>query len=732
MSSSLRVENAHAEKSNVGNKNPADIRRRHNYIALVLCAAGIALNLVLEHFVSQAGLPLYLDTVGTIIVSALGGYFPGVIVGFVTNAFKCISDSSSFYYGVLNIIVAVAASWFSGHGWFEKPLKIIFTVIALTLICGVLGAFIPWFIVGLPFKGEALSTILYETGFFGDGVSRILANIIMEFPDKAASVFFALLVMRAIPERFHSLFEINGWRQTPTHDSTSDIISWKGWKRVRFLSLGGKIIIVLIITLLTTSAVATGIGVTIYHKTIINEHTRIAQGTAKVAAGMIDADRVDEYLAKSSSAEGYNETWSRLKNIINSSTDIAYLYVYQMQEDGCHVVFDVETDEVDDDVGSVIPFEEGFMDLVPDLLAGRPIDPIITRDQFGHLLTAYEPVRDSSGRCVCYVGADVDMSLLTQMEGSYLMEMITVFLGFFIVLIVYVLWLIKYNIIIPVNTITDRVDSFSEGEDTQEEMDEDVKAFRHLYIRTGDEIERLYQSLCRMTLRQTEQMRNIRRLSDSTSKMQDGLIITMADMVENRDSDTGAHIQKTAAYVKIIVEKLREKGYYTEKITPKFISDVVRSAPLHDVGKINIPDEVLNKPGKLTDEEYEIMKTHTTAGKKIMEDAISTVSGENYLKEARNMAAYHHERWDGKGYPEGLHGEVIPLSARIMAVADVFDALSSARVYKPAFPLDKALTIIEEGKGTQFDPKCVEAFLDSMDEVKVILSKYNREAQITG
>ena len=230
-----------------------------------------------------------------------------------------------------------------------------------------------------------------------------------------------------------------------------------------------------------------------------------------------------------------------------------------------------------------------------------------------------------------------------------------------------------------------------------------------------------------MTKNQSEQMRSIRRLSDSTAKMQDGLIITMADLVESRDSDTGAHVQKTAAYVKIIVEGLKKKGYYLQKLTPKFMSDVVRSAPLHDIGKINIPDEVLNKPGKLTDKEFEIMKTHTTAGKRIIENAISTVKGDNYLKEARNMAAYHHERWDGKGYPEGIHGEVIPLSARIMAVADVFDALTSPRIYKPAFPLDKALNILEEGKGTQFDPKCVEVFFDALPEVKVILRKYNKD-----
>ena len=246
-------------------------------------------------------------------------------------------------------------------------------------------------------------------------------------------------------------------------------------------------------------------------------------------------------------------------------------------------------------------------------------------------------------------------------------------------------------------------------------------------IETKDEVEQLYNSICTMTLNLSEQMRDLRRLSDTTAKMQDGLIITMADMVENRDSDTGAHIQKTAAYVKIIVEGLQKKGYYAEKIDAKFISDVVRSAPLHDIGKINIPDAVLNKPGKLNDEEFEIIKTHTTTGKKIMEDAISTVRGENYLKEARNMAAYHHERWDGKGYPDGLHGEVIPLSARIMAVADVFDALTSPRVYKPAFPVDKALSIITEGSGTQFDPKCVEVFMENLPEVKVILKKYNRE-----
>ena len=135
-------------------------------------------------------------------------------------------------------------------------------------------------------------------------------------------------------------------------------------------------------------------------------------------------------------------------------------------------------------------------------------------------------------------------------------------------------------------------------------------------------------------------------------------------------------------------------------------------------------DNILNKPGKLTPEEFEVMKTHASLGKEIIEKAINTVEGENYLTDARDMAAYHHERWDGKGYPEGLKEEEIPLSARVMAVADVFDALTSKRVYKPAFTKEKALEMIAEGKGTQFDPKCVEVFLESVPDIDVVLEKY--------
>ncbi len=699
-------------------------RNKKNGIAILICAAGIALNLILGTIVSKLGLPLYLDTVGTVVVAVMGGYLPGVTVGFATNIIKSFSDSSALYYGVLNVLIAFLAAHLAEKGRLKRPRGIIMAIFAFTLIGGGLGSLIPTFMDGLSYDYESLSGIFTGRFHLAVPLAHFISSFIMDFPDKALSVLLVLIILRLVPESYYRYACFESWRQTPLNSDETAGMEKKG---VRYMSLRTKIMIVICASLVIVAIVSTAISLAVYRKTLIKEHKMLAQGTARIAASVLDPDRIDEYLETRGGTEDYEEKKQLLREILNSSTDIAYLYVYRFEEDGAHVVFDIETNDVEAfEIASVLPFDEGFAQNVQALLFGWEVEPVITNDEYGKLLTAYQPVYDSRGRCVCYTCADVDMEKLTVMERSFFVEMTTVFLGFFILLCVLVIWLTRYHIILPVNSITKWVDSFSDTESTQESLDEDVKMFRKLDIHTGDEIETLYRSLCRMILSEAEQMRSIRKLSDSTAKMQDGLIITMADMVENRDSDTGAHIQKTAAYVKIIVEGLKAKGYYAEKITPKFMSDVVRSAPLHDVGKINIPDEVLNKPGKLTDEEYEIMKKHTVMGKKIMEDAISTVEGENYLKEARNMAAYHHERWDGKGYPEGLHGEVIPLSARIMAVADVFDALSSPRVYKPAFPIEKALSIIEEGSGTQFDPKCVEVFMDSLAEVKVILTKYNQ------
>lgn len=198
------------------------------------------------------------------------------------------------------------------------------------------------------------------------------------------------------------------------------------------------------------------------------------------------------------------------------------------------------------------------------------------------------------------------------------------------------------------------------------------------------------------------------------------LIQCFANVLESRDGSTGGHVKRTSAYVNLLAEELNNRGLYTNILTKDYILDLSMAAMLHDIGKIAIPDRILLKPGKLTKEEFEIMKTHSEEGGKLIRESLSKLGDEEYIKMAYDIAMYHHERWDGKGYPSGLSGRDIPLSARIMAVADVFDALAEKRCYRDAMPIEKAFQIIEEGKGTQFETEIVECFLDVRKKVEKI------------
>ena len=210
--------------------------------------------------------------------------------------------------------------------------------------------------------------------------------------------------------------------------------------------------------------------------------------------------------------------------------------------------------------------------------------------------------------------------------------------------------------------------------------------------------------------------------------MQFNMIAMMADLVENRDENTGGHIKRTAKFVEIIANALKRQNLFTDTLTPQYISDMVVAAPLHDIGKIHIPDAILNKPGKLTEEEFEVMKSHAAVGRDLLKQAKGQLGQSAYLDIAINMAAYHHEWWNGKGYPDGVKGEEIPLCARIMAVADVFDALTAKRCYKEAMPLQKAYEIIRSESGTHFDPVVAEAFLASLHEVEMVWRAFPEES----
>lgn len=205
--------------------------------------------------------------------------------------------------------------------------------------------------------------------------------------------------------------------------------------------------------------------------------------------------------------------------------------------------------------------------------------------------------------------------------------------------------------------------------------------------------------------------------------IQNSIIRGMAVMVESRDNSTGGHINRTSDCVKVFVDRLAQDERYAQ-YDDKYWKAVVKSAPMHDLGKIAVDDAVLRKPGKFTDEEFEIMKTHSSEGARIVESVLGQVEDEQFKQIAINVAHFHHEKWNGMGYPEKLSGEDIPFEARVMALADVFDALVSKRCYKDSFSYDRAFEIIKESQGTHFDPELAEIFINCRKELEELYDGY--------
>lgn len=215
----------------------------------------------------------------------------------------------------------------------------------------------------------------------------------------------------------------------------------------------------------------------------------------------------------------------------------------------------------------------------------------------------------------------------------------------------------------------------------------------------------------------------LRRMKNYNSE----IVTSFATLVESRDSSTGSHVKRTKSYVKILLDEIKTNNLYSSIMTKDFEDKMMNAAPMHDIGKISIPDTILQKPGKLTDEEYSVMKKHSVLGGEIIQEIFKDMDDKEFLNIAYDVTRYHHEKWNGNGYPEGLVGKEIPFSARIMAIADVFDAISAKRCYRDAMPLDKCFEIIKEGKGVDFDPVLTDLFLNAKEKVEKVC-KESRES----
>ena len=694
--------------------------------AVLFVFAALLLNIIPSKTALALNLPLFLDSIGTIFAAMLGGNLPAVIVGFCVNAINGISDITTLYYGIISILIGVAAALFQRNGFFKTPGKIVVTIITFSFLGGGLGSVLTYFLFGYDF-GEGISApfalAVYEHLGFSKFFAQLTADIILDVFDKTIVVIAAVALQRVVPQqlkdRIGKLFLFN---QDPVRSDEEKLFEGKLVKR----SLIRKVVVMVIVAEILLGALASTTGYILYSQAAVNEYIDITKGVSKATSVVVDGDRIDEFLEKGRDAEGYADIEKRLYRIKETFPHVMYLYIYRIMEDGSHVIFDLESEDIDDvkavkadQPGDVVDFDETFADVKENLIRGEKVEPRISDDEYGWLLTSYEPLLNSEGKPVAQIGVDLYMGDVNGEQATFFIKLLSMFFGLSIIIMSVVLEFVNRGIVYPVNRLAAASIHFAYNLEQGVESVNNLKAIEDLKIHTFDEIEYLYRAITKMGGDSLRYIDELNRQTERITNMQEEIIVNFAEMVEARDMSTGNHVKKTAFYVEAIAKELQKEGKFKDILTDSYIKVLKRSAPLHDIGKIAISDLILNKPGRFTEDEFKIMQSHTTEGKNILTKIETNASDmdEGYLKESIEMAQYHHEKWDGTGYPNKVKGDEIPISARIMAVADVFDALVAERVYKAAFPYEKAMEIITGGAGKAFDPDVVEAFIHISKEL---------------
>ena len=674
--------------------------------AILFVAICFLLNIIPAKLATHFELPVFLDCLGTILAAMMGGNLPAVIVGFFSNAINSISDPVTLYYGVISILIASVSFIFFQKKFFLSIPKILIVILTFALIGGGLGSIITYFLYGYSI-GEGISAPfalgLRDSCGLPEFWAQFLADIIIDIFDKGIVVISAVLLYRWIPKKVRTVCN-ETFRVDPNVDELAATTKRSLLRRVMLMVVTAELFL---------GALACAIGYFLYQKVSIDKFTDIANGVTQAASIFVDGNRIDEFIANGREAEGYTVAEQKLQRLKESFPQTKYLYVYKILKDGCHVVFDMPSSEGEEpgQPGDIVPFDPSFEPYLPALFKGETIEPIISDDSYGWLLTIYKPIKDSQGKTSAYMAADISMEEIAEDDASFFIKFFSLFFGLSIIIMSIILEMVKQGVVRPINRMAYASSQFAYNLGT--DKDKGLEALNDLKIRNRDEIKHLHTALIKMGTESLDYIKQMQEQTDRITRMQDEIIVNFAEMVEARDTSTGNHIKKTAYYVDAIARELQIEGEFKDILTDEYIEKLKRSAPLHDIGKIAVSDLILNKPGKLTDEEFAIMKSHTTEGKnilvKIEENAGSTMD-EDYLKESIEMAHFHHEKWDGSGYPTHIKGEEIPLSARIMAVADVFDALVAERIYKKPFTYEKAMEIITEGAGKHFDPVVVKAF----------------------
>ena len=503
-----------------------------------ICAGGIFLNVLGVVAAKYFHLPVYLDAVGTVFIAALGGYVPGITVGFFTNVFGSIFDEEETYYGMVSVLLAAMTTFLAGKGYYKKFPKILWAIPATVLLTSFSGTIIEEML--------SLSTSFKSPDFLIKFWEHFLDHFSSEMPDKTSAIIIAFVALKFIPTDTRENFKLLWKMQAPVPPEMHQAINAKS----KFVSsLRTKMVFILMFITIFVALFISAISYLTYQSSIIEDRKRIADGIITMVVNEIDPKRVDEFLEKGYQAEGYKEVERELNKIRLSNSDIKFIYVYKIMEDGCHVVFDLDTPLLEaSEPGEIEEFDKSFKPYLPDLLAGRPIKPIPNNDKYGHLLTIYKPVYDTTGKCVCYAGLDFSMEILNDYGRTFIAKVIALFFGAVIWIFVLVLKLIENNIILPVNTMAYCARNFAY--DSEEARAHNIERMRKLEIKTNDEIENLYSAFLKTTSDSMHYFENFRKAK---------IEVAVMDKLAHTDSLTGlknktAYIKRTAKFDADIAE----------------------------------------------------------------------------------------------------------------------------------------------------------------------------------
>ena len=500
---------------------------------ILVCFDALVLNLVGSFIAQYFDLSMYLDTAGTIFVAALGGYVPGITVGFFTNLIISTLDPQQMYFCTINILVAVYAAYFARKGFFKSLKKVMLLILPLAVMSGI--------------SALVVYNLLYSTSFV-KSVSEFhldfATNFVGEFLDKGLSLIVAFALLETMPKSIVADFKVLGRRQAPLTDEMQQALTEKNYLAS---SLRTKMLAILMISSLFVSFSLSFISYLLFRDAATSDRIKTVDSMVAVILNELNPEHITEYMELGRSYEEYREIEEKLYAIKNSNTYIQYIYIYQIREDGCHVVFDLETAAVAaDKPGQIVPFDHAVEEHKHDLLAGRPIRPIFSDDEYGKLLTIYKPLYDHNGKCQCYAIVDFSLDVLSEHMRAFMIKLAALFTGCFIFIFVIGLWFIENNIILPLNTMAYCAKNFSYNDPT--ERRKHFERIRSLQVKTGDEIENLYNSLLQMTENISTYLEHLQLAKVQVANMQ--IRVFAMDELAHKDSLTG--IKNKTAYVKTI------------------------------------------------------------------------------------------------------------------------------------------------------------------------------------